>query len=121
MLAFALMALWLPATLHCQFEAAGLDELFSCEGEHCKSDAEPPRDTCDVVESPWIKPGLNNIALAAPAFCACIRCFLLEPPELPMDALPGLNETLEAPAELTHTWHFLARAALPARAPSPAS
>ncbi len=121
LLAIALVALWLPATLHCQLEAAGVDELFACEVDHCKSDAEPPRDTCDVVESSWIKLNAPSVLLAAPSFCRCIRCFLLQPPELPMDALPGINEAVQAPAELTHSWHFLARTAPPARAPSAAS
>ena len=125
--ALALAALWLPATLHCDLEAAGLDELFHClvdhhsttdlDGSHAHA-----RDACDVVEGTAFRL-VSDTALVAPpalnALCACLLSFVPPAPALVLTPpLSGLSDRIEPPPEVARTWHFTARAALPSRAPS---
>ena len=114
-----LVALWLPATLHCDFEAVGLDTLFSCESDH-HSGAENPvsEDLCDVVENGWIKPSGTQQPVAAPILSAGLLCLaaplldeLLAAPE------NECSDLVAAPIEIARTWQFVTRASLPARAP----
>ena len=58
-LAFFLLALWLPATLHCDLEAAGLIAMHSdhgadiaCDGSHARC----PSENCRVIEDGGYKP-----------------------------------------------------------------
>lgn len=125
LLALALLALWLPATLHCDLEAAGLDELFHCVTDHHSADRDQAapsaahHDACDVVESDTFQPAANTAILPPPSLCAVLLCFVLPPPALALNPPPsGLTDRLVAPREVARTWHFVARAALPARAPS---
>ncbi|HTO03141.1 MAG TPA: hypothetical protein VL069_05530 [Opitutus sp.] len=117
--AWLLVALWLPATLHCDFELVGFETFFSCESDHHSNSAKPPaEDSCDVVENGWIKLSATQIALSAPLLSACALCFSTP---LPVDPLKlpatGLSKDLLAPPEIARTWQFMVRAALPARAP----
>ena len=123
-LALALVALWLPATLHCDLEAAGLDELFHCTVDHHTSadhhaPADATRDACDIVEGAAVKLTAGTAVLLPPSRFACLLSFAVPLP--PLDSTPpdtGLSERVEPPPEVARTWHFTARAALPARAPS---
>ena len=123
-IAVALLALWLPATLHCDLEAAGLDELFHCTVDHHTSadhhaPADATRDACDIVEGAAVKLTAGTAVLLPPSRFACLLSFAVPLP--PLDSTPpdtGLSERVEPPPEVARTWHFIARAALPARAPS---
>ena len=119
-----LVALWIPATAHCDFEAIGLDEIFHCATDHHAptSDAQPS-DTCEVVESGWIKRAPSEIDLTVPAaVCVCLICACTSAPVSLRDvAPPALTEHTAAPPELGRTWQFVSRAALSPRAPSFAS
>jgi hypothetical protein len=123
-IAVALLALWLPATLHCALEAAGLDELFRCAADHHSSGAhETPadatRDACDIIEGSAFKLAANSALLPPPVLCAHFFAFAVPPVALYLTPPPtGLGERILAPPEVARTWHFSARAALPARAPS---
>jgi hypothetical protein len=123
-IAVALLALWLPATLHCALETAGLDELFHCGTDHHSSGAhETPadatRDACDIIEGSAFKPAANSALLSPPVLCAQFLAFAVPPVALDLTPPPsGLGERILAPPEVARTWHFVARAALPARAPS---
>ena len=118
--AWMLVALWLPATLHCDFEAVGLDELFHCETEHHSGEGFPiADDSCDVVENGWIKLSSAQHSLSAPVLSACLLSFsaplledLLAAPEI------EFSDVVVAPIEIARTWQFVTRAALPARAPN---
>lgn len=122
--AVALLALWLPATLHCALEAAGLDELFQCAADHHSSgDREAPadatRDACDIIEGSAFKLAAHSALLPPPVLCAPFLPFAVPPVALDLTPPPsGLSERILAPPEVSRTWHFTARAALPARAPS---
>lgn len=124
MLALALVALWLPATLHCAFAAAGLDDLFHCVDKlhsPCahSSPADLPVDACDVIEDASFKPAADTAILPPPALCACLLSFLNPPVALGLSPpLRGLSDRIAAPPEVARTWHFTARAAPPSRAPA---
>lgn len=126
-LALLLLALWLPATLHCGFEAAGIGGLFGCAIDHHAPDTggtptDPARDACDVVESGWFKLADHPPATATPALHICLLSLLTPPPALPLQPPAGrLAAHLAAPREIARTWHFVARAAPAPRAPSLAS
>lgn len=120
-----LLALWLPATLHCDVEALDLSELFQCAVDH---HSEPVAatpcadDACDEVENGWFKPSSENLSIAAPSLCACILCFACPLPARSLTPpVAGPAETLAAPPEIARTWQFVSRAAPLARAPSFAS
>jgi hypothetical protein len=123
-IAVALLALWLPATLHCALEAAGFDELFHCAADHhssCEHEApaDATRDACDIIEGSAFKPVANSALLPPPVLCAHFLAFAVPPVALDLTPPPsGLGERILAPPEVARTWHFAARAALPARAPS---
>ena len=121
LLALLLLALWLPATLHCQLEAAGFGTRHhdNCCTDSTKTGTTDCRDdACANIEASLRKETAPVLALAAPEACLCLLC-------LPAPACacvgcvePALSpERHEAPPELAVTWHFLARAAPPARAP----
>lgn len=120
-IAIALLALWLPATAHCGFEAAGFEEIFGCVGDHHESSRGEPhaQDGCDIVETGRFRSSTGAIALSPPALVASIVPILLSPPQLAlMPPAVGVREDRGAPHEVARTWHFVVRAALPARAPN---
>jgi len=119
-----LVALWLPATAHCDFEAIGLDQIFHCATDHHAPSADAkPSDTCEVVESGWIKRAPSEIDLTVPvAACLCLICACTITPASSRDLAPlSLTERTAAPPEFGRTWQFDFRAALSPRAPSFAS
>jgi hypothetical protein len=86
--ALALAALWLPATLHCDLEAAGLDELFHClVDHHSTTDLDgshtAARDACDVVEGTAFRLVTDTALVAPPALHALCACLLFLRPLLP--------------------------------------
>jgi hypothetical protein len=123
-IAVALLALWLPATMHCDLEAAGFDELFHCAADHHSSGeneapADATRDACDIIEGSAFKLAANSALLPPPFLCAHFLAFAVPPVALDLTPPPsGLGDRILAPPEVARTWHFTARAALPARAPS---
>lgn len=126
MLALALVALWLPATLHCALTAAGLDDLFLCvDSLHAPCDHSAPSgrpvDACNVIEDASFKPASDTAVLPPPTLCAGLLCFVVPPTAVDRSPpLTGVSDRIAAPPEVARTWHFSARAAPPARAPSPA-
>jgi len=121
--ALILLSLWLPATLHCQLEAAGFATLFTCTEDHHDSThsdhAQPNRDACDILEAATFKPAANTAitphrlpGLDAPIFVRPMHSLALLP------TLVGVVDFVAPPPEILPTWHFTTRAALPVRAPS---
>lgn len=117
-----LLAIWFAATQHCGLENLG---LFSAHGDEvatqgcCKADTDScAKDGCDTVESGTYKPD-RDLKVATPQFvaCACQICLPSlvspEPPDRNVLRLDFERSDAGAP-----TWHFVQRAALPARAPS---
>lgn len=118
-LLFALLALWLPATLHCRLEAAGVFDAHCSETPAAQTGEECADDVCPTVEQGLYKDSSATIAVTAPAECHVPDCCALL---LALDRLvvePVLSPVRHAPpSELTVGWQFLTRAAPPARAPS---
>ena len=118
---FTLVALWLPVTLHCRLEAAGLHDTDDCcAGEQaadvagdCKDDA------CPTVEDTLFKESSQALQVAAPSATDCFACLALVALERDLRAAPTLSPPRHGPPfELKVAWQFLSRAAPPARAPS---
>lgn len=120
--AVLLLALWLPATQHCDLEAAGILHL----GDHathtaaaCSHDCQ--NDACAAAEGAAYSKLFASLTLPPPP--AVVLYALAEITPLPR-LIPG-SEFLRngGPPEirlLTCTWPFARRAALPARAPDAA-
>lgn len=119
--ALLLVALWLPVTMHCQLENAGLFECDGCcmvdqatdTGAGCKGDA------CPSVEEALFKESSATLTVSAPSETDGTLCLALADPLGNASAEPDLSPARHAPPmELKVAWQFLSRAALPARAPS---
>ena len=118
---FALAAfLWLPASAHCQLETIPGLELLRCAADGQSPKGDCTDSGCCSVEKSQYKSEQQGVSLQLPAL-------------LPMDLTPVLDTVnslpaevsvgilTAAPPELSATWHFISRTALPARAPSIAS
>lgn len=117
-----LVAIWLPATLHCRLEAAGFEPAHDCcaDGGVEAATGDCRGDACPAVEENLFKETSPSLKVAAPAVCDCCICHALAPvapaPDL---GAPALSPERHAPPlELKAAWQFLARAAPPARAPN---
>ena len=118
MIALLLLALWLPATLHCDLEAAGIESMFGCHDHAVASQPQCPDDACHSIESLTYK--LDSIILKAAPPVAVFFCLPVTPP-LAAPAHPSppiIAETGQAPPEVARMWHFLTRAAPLPGAPS---
>lgn len=115
--ALLLLAIWLPATLHCDLEAAGLaPSAVACHDDHCTS--EHSADNCSLIEDGSFRASADTLKVASPnlvSFCACLLCgaaISISPPML------AVEPSIAPPLELKVGWQFVVRAAPPARAPS---
>lgn len=112
-----LVALWLPATLHCDLEAAGVD--FLTHEDHASS---PCRDTCvddscHAIEGTSFTKELTTPRVLPPDALGVIVLLLAPPPTI-AEAPPALPRRASPEWLALHrTWSFVLRAALPARAP----
>lgn len=119
--ALLLVALWLPATLHCQLENVGLKALFACADQPVQAghpDKDPcAADGCQTVESGQFAFAKSRLDLnLLPALtCACQLCLSLVAPPAPVSEISASRQDVTLP--LQRTWQFARRAALPARAP----
>lgn len=118
--ALLLLALWMPATMHCSLETLnGFDFLACCQ----PPDSAPHQDTdCDQNACATIESGgymiKNNPSLMGPppAWLAGLTLNPLSmvlPPSQPPAGLAN-----PAPPELLQCWQFYTHTALPPRAPS---
>lgn len=119
---FFLLALWFVGTQHCGLEKLGLFSEHAEEGVAigCCSGTDDScvRDGCNTVENGSYKPDCD-IKLAVPQFvaCSCLICLPSMVPSEPPDA-NVLRRDFNRSDPGAVTWHFVQRAALPARAPS---
>lgn len=109
--ACVLLALWLPATLHCSLEQAGLlGEKDGCV-DRCAT------DNCGVLETGLLKLTTDTVKVPAPSVLTCLCCLREITPETIIVPLVSPERT-NSPPELAGTWQFAVRAAPPPRAPS---
>ncbi len=120
-IAVVLLALWGPATQHCNLDAAG---IIDTHGEHTDSaclEGENPcsHDGCHVVERITYKPATNLLNISAPNFlvCSCFLCLQLVQRDLRLEPVTPVV-AVEKPQAWVPTWHFVRRAAPLSRAPS---
>jgi hypothetical protein len=120
-LILALVALWLPATMHCRLEAAELFEAHvGCSSEH---HAKPIPDQCSdslcpTVESSLFQSAGNDLKASAPDAHVCPLLFALCGLLYPEFAASSLSpERFPPPLDLKVAWQFIQRAAPLARAP----
>lgn len=117
--AIFLVAVWLPAVLHCRVEnLLGLDCCADTQANHSEKKG-CEGDICDSLEAGFIKSSSDQLAIAAPQLCACLICCIhvVEPADISAPPVTGVIEEAMAPPEIIQSRHFLARSALPARAP----
>ncbi len=114
-----LLALWLPATLHCDLEAAGLaPTAIACADEtHAPATSGHADDSCGLIENSTYKSALTVVKAPAPTLLACCLCCVAALTPEPLFVPLVSPERSDTPPELTRTWQFRSRAALPARAP----
>jgi hypothetical protein len=115
-----LLALWLPATLHCDLEAAGLHHLWGCHdeaasetGHNHSSDHEfhPVEDGAFNPATPFLR-AAPPLTLSLGTVMADVFGTAARPPaaiEYPR---------IRPPPGLSAAWQFIERAAPTARAPS---
>ena len=106
---------WLPIATHCSWEGLIAGDLFKCDtGTAQKGDCSEDGDGCVAVESGSYKVPDTAPEVPTPLFAVVLF-------ELPV-VVPNLSEQAAphtaAPAEVPVSWQFVARTALPPRAPS---
>ena len=127
LLTVLLLANWFACTAHCQVEKTGFfNESGShhCPGGHSDSESSGHGDSrvCDWVTSGGLQ--ATDIRVVAPEALAVALAPLLATDLCDERLTPnsrGGAESSVAPLELVHTFQFVLRTALPARAPSLAS
>ncbi len=98
-------------------------DAFACADEHqAHPEKESSRDSCDLIETASFKLAANTATVSLPALVALFPLFIVLPvaPDLTPPTI-GVSELVAAPPEVARTWHFVVRAAPPARAPALAS
>ncbi|MBK8857490.1 MAG: hypothetical protein IPN11_07305 [Opitutaceae bacterium] len=122
--ALLLLALWLPATLHCDLEAAELwvehaEDHAAVSDSCCQAGLGCTQDGCDTLEGSAVKSSgtFARAPLPAPFVCCCLICL---PPAEPASLLAAVPIQYRLAPELD--WvpivHFARRAAPLSRAPS---
>jgi hypothetical protein len=115
LVAFVVLALWMPATSHCALEAAGFLEVGCC----CNGDGDGTADGATGECAPIDR----SLQSQSTTVVTCSPVLVLEYTlERPLEALASapLVEYVEArrPDDWLRRWNFEHRMAPPARAPS---
>lgn len=120
--AFVLLALWMPATQYCGLEATGL--IASNNGEESVACCDPATnvcayDSCHVIEQFSQKTSNDSLQVLEPDFvaCACFLCLKLLHRDLGTESIVAVAAT-DQPLGWVPTWHFARRAAPLPRAPA---
>lgn len=124
--ALLLLALWLPAMLHCRLEAAGLLFAADCcaaapgeEQTHAGTATDCAGDSCEIAEGDFTAP--PALVLKVPSTDAGPVCFFIAVTPVPADVSSapthGVVEATAAPRELTVPWVLVTRGPLSPRAP----
>jgi hypothetical protein len=118
--ALLLATLWLPATLHCQLEAAEIHFLTHDheESEHHDGHDGGPDDEHHAFKDPSVTLTKSVVKILPPghAQALVLVALLATARDNPTSALSP--ERHPPPLELKVAWQFMDRAAPPARAPS---
>jgi len=112
-----MLALWLPATLHCQLESIPGLEFVRCASD-TPDQSDCSGDGCCAVEKSQYKSEQHRHTV--PVFLPIASAPLLSVATIQPDET-GLGILTTAPPEFLKTWQFALRTASPPRAPSFAS
>ncbi|HVY71665.1 MAG TPA: hypothetical protein VHH73_17170 [Verrucomicrobiae bacterium] len=112
-LACVMVALWLPASMHCLLEDAGWVPM----DESCASSPAGSHDQGDGCQFESGGAQFVPVKVAAPAFNP-VAVLLRNLPEPNDPSIFPVSSGLDGAGELARSWHFTCRAALPVRAPS---
>lgn len=122
LVALLLLGLWLPATLHCELEAAGIDDFFGLPNHHDGMTGEDgdddARHSIDGV-SYRLEFGVAKISTAAVTLFRDLSGAISVAPSTARPQI--VAPTATAPPEVARAWQFTRRAAAPPRAPSAVS
>jgi hypothetical protein len=118
-----LVALWLPASLHCQLEYAGTDidaPAHAAKMPCCAPGTRCSLDDCETVEQGVIKPWNELVRVAAPDLWVDLVFQCLTVLSAPSDSLleSAVSAFFEAPRDWTASWHFVRRTAPFSNAPA---
>ena len=114
--------LWLPATQHCDLEAAGIltSHCEQTNGSLGCGDDQHAGDGCKAVEGGGYMLGGGPPKLSAPqpAVCVCLICLHVAEPRLESTVGVFSRRYCERPLDWVPSWQFVRRAALLPGAPS---
>ena len=110
------MAVWLPATVHCALEAAGVLAQTCSEGCAANSDA---KVGCDTLEEGQYRLADTTLKAPAPDLFACVYqiCLWQIQSDMTRELVLQSAPPQERPQDWITTWNFVRRTALPVRAP----
>lgn len=119
-IACLLAVLWLPATLHCGLETAGLlihEHGLESADTGCAPACE--NDSCALVEDGAFKNATYVVKASTPVLALCVNQLVLIPTasELAEPLSSVCPDASDTPPELARTWQFIARTALLPGAP----
>ena len=116
-----LLALWVPATTHCQMQSILEWEVLSCcTHEEAPSSAAPHQDDCSSDVCATVESGLYKLRdepCLLPVPLQVMERVECAPVEGALNAL-RVSAGSQAPPEVSHSWIFALRAASAPRAPS---
>ncbi len=119
--ASVLLALWLPAALHCDLEAADFHFLHAPEtpaAEASHAGCEPTAEICHPVESATYTAALPSLKVPPPGDTLLALLAALADFSSDLEDNTLSSERHPPPLELRVAWQFIARAAPPSRAPT---
>jgi hypothetical protein len=121
-IACLLAVLWLPATMHCGLETAGLllhEHGLESADTGCATACE--NDNCALLEDGAFKNATHLVKASAPVLALCVTQLVLIPAASDVaEPLASVSpDTSDTPPELARTWQFIVRTALLPGAPSP--
>lgn len=117
-----LVALWLPAALHCGLERAGLPAMDSgCATNYCSCDS-GVTPGCESAAAGAYKVTGGSAKVMPPAlvtggYFLCLELVPSAGSDADLNSLPVMQT--EVPRDWIPIWQFVRRAAPPSRAPSP--
>lgn len=116
--AILLLALWLPATLHCSLENVGLFPQ-TC-ADDCAGERNHAPDGCGTVEDGSYRPAGNTLQVTTPDLYACLGDLYLPPLQTAPECASAIErgESLGESRNWISSWQFVRRLAPPSRAPS---
>jgi len=113
------LAVWLPATQHCNLENVPGLGFLRCAGDTAEQ-SDCNGDSCDTIEKGSYKPSDNARVAPAPVLLAITVLLHLQVEPIHCESINSEVATLPPP-DLPKGWQFITRTAAPPRAPSFAS